>query len=489
MVLLPGCICCDKSPCVQCQEFCGYQITCGLDPTADDLDPSLGELSTVVGPTPCSVNVDGCVFYADGPNATVESLTKYIRVNSFHGVAGDDIGTSFLNSIGGEWSAYGLADGLAGLLMTDHWTSSRHYIQPLAGGNQIPLDRWEYVNARWRIGCRIITSVVDGVEVPRFAIVLDATLDHYVVTQAPVFNQSPVPFTFDGDYENEYPGFARRRLRSLTHVLSLSCREPDQTTALCLDAVQWSDGFVVDWRPAWLRVTIGESGVTIMTPGETTLYQWQTDDLPIDQAGWLEWPSTYKRPPDGETPYFDDPPPVDDVSWDATLITTSGSVSVAFDDFCGLSTPADEDTIEVPEGTPLPLGEEQGAYVNGYATDDTPDTNCPIYTYPSWSVYWKHKHLLITDLAVARCGDIPSVTTFKVWLYFDGLINDQLEGNEINGVPVGGFVMAVRSWDVTVILGQPPTITLDSSFSPCNADGEMPFCDGLVPEFLVTYGE
>jgi len=77
-----------------------------------------------------------------------------------------------------------------------------------------------------------------------------------------------------------------------------------------------------------------------------------------------------------------------------------------------------------------------------------------------------------------------------VWLYFDGLLNNTLTGNEINGVPVNGFAMAVRSWTVTIRGNQTPTVTLNSGgYSPCSTTGTLPFCDDAVPQFAAIHGQ
>jgi hypothetical protein len=521
MVIFPGCPCCGETiPCEDCQSQCGYQVTVDRSETADDLETAdtLYNLNDVgwngnlngaaitpgkaaSGPTSCSGN-DYAAFLSNAAAASAGDGDNYAVTIS---------GQSYFahHLAGGAHSAStSTPDSLAqtsGNAARLWWVTGSYSFSP---GQLPPLtaQRSDRFLLEWGIQCeQFVVDVVDEVPVTALAIVLRAHLfqDRFLSgnqiqftlanpSQSGQLGYTP-PYVFDGSYENEWPFIDQRRKRSLAYVLATSCREPDSITESC----RADDGPVVNWRPAFVGVTASEDGITLTTGDGAVDYPWQNDEMLSSVAEWREYSlntqtgfydQVFKRSPNGE-PYFDDVPPLESYTWEGNFLSTSGVATVTFDDFCGLSLVADEDTIEVPEGAPLPLGEEQAAYVNGYATEVTPDTNCPIVTYPSWSVYWKHKHLLITDLAVARCGEIPSVTTFTVWLYFDGLINDQLTGNEINGVPVGGFVMAVRSWNVTVVLGQPPVITPNSSTSPCSVEGEMPFCDGLVPEFEITYVE
>lgn len=514
MILLPGCSCCAGAtpPCEDCQAQCGYQMTVDREETADDLtawyeewwpvnypgQPPITFGKTIAGPTACAevFNLDVAQFFTDTDTPSAGDGANYIVVAAGYSAINYPV-AGRAQSLTTSTPVYGGTRGPA-------WITHSY---PFEWGDDSSTTayREDRFILEWAIQCEnFVVAVVDGQPVTQLSMVLRATLDQYIEvngnpTANPLLDPFPPgsvpydpPYVFDGTYENEWPYINTLRQRTMAHVLASACQSPDAITESC----RGDDGPVVSWRPTYLKVEASEDGIAITTPGGVTQYAWQTDDFLIDDAEWREYEldtgtgiyeQVFKRAPNGE-PYFD-PLPMETFTWEANFLSTSGDVTVTFDDWCDLSYPAGEDTIEVPEGTPLPLGEEQAAYVHGYATEQTAETDCPLVSYPSWSVYWKNKHLLITDLAVARCGDIPSVTTFTVWLYFDGLLNNQLEGNEIGGVPVNGFVMAVRSWNVTVRLGQDPVITQDTSTSPCSAEGEMPFCDDLVPEFTITYGE
>jgi hypothetical protein len=296
----------------------------------------------------------------------------------------------------------------------------------------------------------------------------------------------PVRFLFDGEHEDEEPVLLRRRRRQITAVIASECGPTDDATAAC----SGSAAKVIQWRPTELAVTIRDNGILVNDES----IDWQTDELLENTAGWREYTPTtgpITRAPASGEPYFASLP-FTPITWKAAFIYLPPGdvwVETAYQ-LCGLSVLATEDVIDVPNGTPLPLGDEQAAYVHGYATAATASQPCPLSSYPSWSIYWKKKHVLVTDLEVTRCGTIPAAVTFTVWLYFDGLINDTLTGNEINGVPINGFAMAVRSWTVTIRGNQPPTVTLNGGgYSPCSTTGALPFCNDAVPQFAAIHGQ
>lgn len=507
MVLFPGCSCCGSDPCVGCKNPCGYQVAVDLDETQDDLRtfydiswagdqnyPAVTFGKTLAGPTPCGGD-DQCWFFSDSPVASVADGKNYYTVRSNVG---------FQNLIGGTVFAANTSSlGLPMRTNSAGWHSASYPFEP-ASLPPMTIYRIDSLFAQWSVSCEQILSEVNGQNVYINAVVFRAYLRQDIDLGGGAYqmvgNYGPLPaydppYTFDGTYVNEWPFIQQWRERGIYHILATECVEPDSVTAAC--AGQAEGYTVVSWRPGFFQVRISEDGARLTTAAGQENLAWQSDNYIVNVAQWNQWGidesslpyevyvPTFKRQPNGES-YFDQLP-VEPITWDATnFFSLTGSPTVSIAGFCGLSTPAGESTIGLPSGTPLPPGVTAES-AHGYAVETTADETCPIWTYPAFVVHWKKKHLLITNLFVSRCADIPALTTLTVWLYFEGLINNQLEGNEINGVPVNGLVLAARSWNVVIRPGQPAVVTQSSTFSPCNAEGDLPFCNSSVPSLNVAY--
>lgn len=539
MVLFPGCACC-IGPCYACQTLCGYVLEANYPETEDDLTGWFNTFwanqynevqvtfgKSTVGPNSCDEYAEGfgfgdlCWYFADQAPATADDFSADGAANYFLVRSGPHL-SGEVSSF--STSDYGWSPSLVEfpIATSDNrgccWILNKYVLRsatpdapPNPNYGQTKGDFFSYradsFVLSWSIFCDTIpTEDEQGL---KQVVMLTVQLDQYVYLNGnPIGNiyepdlvgqdqRYDPPYTFDDDYEDEWPYIAKKRTRRLERVLAEGCRLPDSITAACRE----SNDPVVDWRPEFLTLRASDDGVTLTENDSEEVISWDTDVLSNDSVEeWREYEfdedtSTYvtvfKRAPDGEQ-YFDWLP-MEPITWEANLLretdSISGDVTVTVDGFCdgGLNLTATEDVIELDEGTLLPLGEEQAAYVHAYNDFSPAMDPCPLPSYPSWSVYWKKQHLIITDLSVARCGNIPSVTTFTVWFYIDGLINDE-EVNEINGVPVSGFVMAVRSWNVTIRAGQDPVVTLNAgSSSPCSAVGAMPYCNDAVPEPVIAY--